>query len=302
MNWRPPSEINEDARADPRGPTLDPERRLRPAHPRLRVPNGLETRPPRVEYGCEHIRERLADSDHVLVCLDFDGTLAPISDDPDAPELTAANRETLESLTGRDDVSLAVISGRSLADVRSRVDVDGLDYSGNHGLELLVDDEHSTHPLAAARLPTLRRVRDQLETRLGPLDGVALEDKRLTLTVHTRLASPADAELARRRTEAVVEAIGENDLRIETGKGVLELLPDIPTGKDLAVRLLRKAAPVDVCPVYLGDDTADEAAFQEVADDGISIHVGNGAETAADYRVDGPDDVARFLHWLGDNA
>lgn len=266
---------------------------------------GSDGRPPSLvggdaRVGDPRVRERLERAHRLLICLDFDGTLAPIAADPDEPELTAANRRALEALTERESVDIAIVSGRALADVRSRVPVDGLDYAGNHGIELQVAGETSVHPLAAAKLPTLRRVRDELTPRLAPLAGCELEDKRLTLTVHTRNASAADAALARRRTETVVSAVAGDDLRIETGKRVLELLPAIPTGKDLAVRLLRESATGDPLVVYVGDDTADEAAFRAASPDGMSVHVGDGYDTMADYRLPDPSGVARFLRWLAE--
>lgn len=255
-------------------------------------------RPPRVELGQQHIREALEETSRLLLCLDFDGTLAPITSDPDDAAATQPNREVLESLAERDDIVVAIVSGRALDDVRSRVDVDSVHFSGNHGLELVVDGDRSTHPDAERCLPTLTRVRDELEPRLAPLDGCWVEDKRLTLTVHTRLATPEDTALARARTNMVVGALGGNAVRIEEGKRVLELLPDVPTGKGRAVRRVRERVGEDALPVYVGDDTADEDAFRELADDGIGIHVGEGIETAADYRVEDPTAVAPMLRWL----
>lgn len=301
MSRRPPSAPDADRGPDRRRDgTLSPGERPQDGsevetEPTEAAPS--DARPPRVCQAQTDVRQRLRQARRLLVCLDFDGTLAHIADDRDAPEPTPANRQALADLVTRDDVDIAVVSGRALDDVRSRVGIDAIDYAGNHGLELLVDGERSTHPLAAARLPALRRVRDELESRLAPLDGCEVEDKRLTLTIHTRLATPADAALARKRTQTVVDAVAGDDIRIEPGKQVLELLPAIPTGKDLAVRLLR-ATTHDALPVYVGDDTADEAAFRAVAPEGVSIHVGDGVDTDADYRLDGPTDVAAFLQWL----
>lgn len=255
-------------------------------------------RTPPIETGQERIRDRLAATDGLFVCLDFDGTLAPIEADPDAPQVTPENRAAVASLADRRNVDVAVVSGRALEDVRRRVDVAGLDYAGNHGLELAVDGERVVHPVAAKREPALERIREKLGTRLAPLAGCEIEDKRLTLTVHVRRADPADAALARRRTAAVVDAFGGGGFRLEPGKSIVEVRPDIPVGKDHAVRLLRTSGRTDFLPVFVGDDASDEAAFEEVRHDGVTVHVGPGHETAAEFRVDGPDGVATFLWWL----
>jgi trehalose 6-phosphate phosphatase len=300
VNWRPPADLqgtDEDGDV-PQGPVLDPSPRATLPGPSTSGGGPPESGPPHVDRGLRRIQSLLAERPSLLCCLDFDGTLAPIADDPAVPELTEANRAALSSLAATDRVDVAVVSGRSLADVRTRVDVPGVDYAGNHGLELDIDGEESTHPLAAARLPTVRRVRDELAPRLAPLTGCTLEDKRLTLTVHTRGASQADATLARKRTRTVVDAVAGDDLHVSSGKRVLELRPAFPSGKDLAVRLLEEHAGDDTLVVAVGDDTTDEAAFRAVAPDGVSVHVGDGADTAADYRVDGPAGVANVLRWL----
>lgn len=250
-----------------------------------------------VKAGLERIRERLARTGGLFVCLDFDGTLAPIAADPAVPEMTPANRRALESLVDRPGISVAIVSGRALADVRTRVDVDGLNYAGNHGLELDADGERAVHPAAAERLPTLHRIRDELAARLAPLPGCELEDKRLSLTVHFRRTDPADAARAYTRTTNAVRTLGDGNFRLQTGKSVVEVLPAIPVGKDNAVRQLRTEAARDALAVYVGDDTSDEAAFEEIAPEGVGVHVGDET-TAADYRVDGPGGVARLLRWL----
>jgi len=92
------------------------------------------------------IERQLGAAPGLLVALDFDGTLAPIEDDPDAPEITQANRHAVEALADHPDTLVAVVSGRQLADLRPRVAVDGVRYVGNHGLEYTVDGERMVHP------------------------------------------------------------------------------------------------------------------------------------------------------------
>lgn len=261
-------------------------------------PTERADRVPHVEAGKDLIRSRLAHADGLFLCLDFDGTLAPIESDPDTPALTPENRAAIAALRDQPGVSVAVVSGRGLDDLVERVDLPGLDYAGNHGLELAVDGERTVHPIAAKRLPKLRRIRAELATRLAPIPGCELEDKRLSLSVHVRGATPADADLACRRTANVVETLGGDEFRLETGKSVLEVLPAVPVGKDHAVRVLRMGSRADALPVFVGDDTSDEAAFEEVCTDGVAVHVGPGRDTTAEFRVDGPDDVAAFLRWL----
>ena len=95
------------------------------------------------------VRDRLAGAEGLLLCTDFDGTLAPITDDPDAAGITDANEDALRALADREGIELAVVSGREVGDVTARVGIEGIAYAGNHGLELRREGETTVHPIAA---------------------------------------------------------------------------------------------------------------------------------------------------------
>lgn len=242
---------------------------------------------------------RLAAAPGVVLCLDFDGTLAPIEADPDAPEITPANRSALRDLAERPAVRVAVVSGRARDDVRSRVGIDGITYAGNHGLELAAGGERQVHPLAAAGRPLVRRVVDEVDDRLAAIDGAFVEDKTVTATVHYRQAD-VDGEEIRDVVEAAASDVPDDAVRIEDGKQIWEVRPDVPWDKGRIVAQLSREADPGWLPMYVGDDTTDEDAFHAVADaGGIATHVGD-ADTAADYRIPDPAGVTTFLERLRD--
>lgn len=82
------------------------------------------------------IREQVTRASHLLVCLDFDGTLTPYVEDPATASLGPPVQRVLRSLASHQHVSLAIISGRNRADVQARVGIPDLIYAGNHGLEI----------------------------------------------------------------------------------------------------------------------------------------------------------------------
>ncbi len=244
---------------------------------------------------------RLAGAEGLLVGLDFDGTLAPIADDPDAPTIRRACRRALRRLAGRPDATVAVISGRELADLRGRVGVDGVAYAGNHGLELQHGDDTTVHPLAARQRPALARALDRLGERLADVPGVVVEDKGLTGTVHVR-RTPAHRVPAVRSAVEGVARTADAGLQVTTGREVFELRPRIAWDKGSAVELLADRTPAGWRTVYLGDDVTDEDAFRAVRPDGLGVLVGSREETAATHRLPTQAAVAPFLHWLVDDV
>jgi trehalose 6-phosphate phosphatase len=254
--------------------------------------------------------EALVDADGLLVALDFDGTLAGIEDRPDDATIPEATREAVAALASESNVAVAVISGRELADVRERVGLDdhGIAYAGNHGLEVHAD-EYAVHPAAREAEATIAGIADSLADRLAGIEGAIVENKGVTSTVHTRLVADEDVPTVENAVESLVAE--RDDVRLTTGKDVLELRPAVEWDKGEALRDLADDFVPDDEPwlvVYLGDDTTDEAAFAVLSEDapagttvggGLPIKVGDDPDTDAAFRVADPEAVREMLEWLG---
>ncbi|MDS0475155.1 trehalose-phosphatase [Natrinema sp. 1APR25-10V2] len=258
---------------------------------------GTESPPEPLEERLPAVRATLESAAGLLVCLDFDGTLAPIVEEPDAAAPTDRNREAVAALTRTPGVTTAVVSGRALTDVRERIDGPTI-YAGNHGLELARNGAIAVHPVARKRAVRVERLCSILETALASVPNARVENKRLTGTVHFRAVPPAAEPIVRRITRTVVDRFGGDGLELSTGKRILEFGPDFPWGKGNAVELIAADEPSETAVVYIGDDVTDESAFRAVEPDGIGIRVGSDDPSAASYRVDSPADVASFLSWL----
>ncbi|MDS0282038.1 trehalose-phosphatase [Haloarcula onubensis] len=241
------------------------------------------------------VDRQLGEADGLLVALDFDGTLAPIMDDPDAPQITQANLRAVERLVDHPDTLVAVVSGRQLADLRPRVGIEGIRYVGNHGLEYTVDGEREVHPEAEAQMEDLQNAREEIERRLTEFEGVHVEDKAVTLTVHYRRARDVSAEEVTAVVEDVVEPV--EGLKTSNGKMIVEVKPTVEWHKGAIVERLRDEVPASWQTVYVGDDTTDEDAFRVLGEDDFGVLVGERA-TAADYRVQDQAEVSRLLNWL----
>lgn len=243
---------------------------------------------------------RLADG--LFVMTDFDGTVADIVDDPDAAEIRDRAKEALETLADHPRAAVAVVSGRAVEDVRERAGVEDAYCAGNHGLELHDGNERSVHSAAHQVQEVLPRVCDAVERVFAGDDGVIVEDKGVTATVHYRQAD-VDREAVQEAVEAALDDHdGYDALRITEGKQIVELRPDVDWGKGSTVELLRERFTPDDeqwLTVYLGDDTTDEAAFEVLGSDGVAVAVGSDTDaTAAPYVVSGPREVVDLLNWF----
>jgi trehalose 6-phosphate phosphatase len=243
------------------------------------------------------VRNRLLHADGLLFGTDFDGTLSPIEENPDTPEPTETNLRSLRALRDHPQVRPAVISGRGLADLRERVGIEGVDYVGNHGLELGIDGQRETHPDAEAAEPVIEEICRTLGDRLAEIDGTVVENKGVTATIHYRMVDREQVETVQTHIKEAVSDLGEDEVEIHDGKESLELRPAADWDKGTAMGQL--LAHVDGwLPLYIGDDTTDEAAFEEIRPDGITVHVGDNHETAADYRVRTPAEAEVFIRWV----
>lgn len=248
----------------------------------------------------DDIRARLSGRP-LFVCLDYDGTLTPIVARPELAMLGAEMRQTLARLSHV--YPTAVISGRSKADARKAVDLDDIYYAGNHGLEIEgPDGTDLRYEKGAEFIPRLERVHRSLESRLGDIEGILLENKIYSLSVHYRNVGAGQVS----RIEGTLDEVlaEEPGLKRREGKKVFEVRPDIDWDKGRAVLWLLEALgdkTAEANVIYIGDDVTDEDAFRAVRDSGRGfgiIVLEEPRETAAAYVLRGVDEVRIFLHDL----
>lgn len=273
----------------------------------MREPGGPEGRAlPDVEPLHDHLEEvghALDAAGRWSLLLDFDGTLAPIVDHPAWARVPEASAACLEELSRRPEGLVAIISGRSIADVRALLDNDALYYAGNHGLEIAgPDGMRFREPRAAALGAMLSRRGACLASRLATIPGALLQEKGLTTSVHYRQVDPAHWGTIARVVEEVVPT-DDPDLVVHGGKRVHEIRPRVAWGKGhAAVWLLEQLGRHEDIVFFLGDDVTDEDAFRELSGRGVTVRVGAFQRTLARYRVADTAEVTAFLEWLARRA
>ena len=219
------------------------------------------------------------------VFLDVDGVLAPIVPRPEDARVPHDTRGELRRLVHRYAL-VACVSGRTGADARRIVGVEGVEYAGVHGLELEPEAEQWRE-----RLHDFARSVDWPEQNV--------EDKGLTVSFHDRLLPEADdavAEIATRAREAGLQPL--------LGRKVLELRPPIEANKGTAVRRLLTDRGLRRA-LYAGDDTTDLDAFAALDDLEVAVRVAvvsaeapPGLREAADVVVESPQAFRELLGLL----
>lgn len=221
-------------------------------------------------------------ADDPLFFLDYDGTLAPIVDDPmeayphpDVPDLVRALDERYP---------VWIITGRHLNDVEQLLD-GSYQAVGLHGIQRgrLGGEQYDAMSDAARR--AIESYRDSVPSR----EGLRVEPKGPMFAVHYRMAD--DKEAAR---ESIAKWLSDLPDVLDPiwGKDVVELRPR-GISKGTAVREITDRYS-DRTPIYLGDDVTDEDAFKALGDDAITVKVGKG-ESVAKYRLSGPEEVVAYL-------
>lgn len=213
-------------------------------------------------------------------------------------------REEIDALGALASVTLGVVSGRRLPDVRLRVGSTAEFVAGLHGLEIEGPEVRFHHQALDEVEPVLAAIRLAAARELAWCPGVLLEDKTYALTCHVRLTPPELAGRALEEFEALAEPqLEANVLKVLYGAKALELLPSVDWHKGRATEWIRArvrtrvAEPVSV--VYLGDDRTDEDAFAALGDDDVAIGVGGRPHThLIDWRLAGPSSVGRLFGHL----
>lgn len=238
---------------------------------------------------------RLATAPRLIVATDFDGTLAPLVENPSKARILPRAQHALDVLAAAPGVQVVVLSGRSLDSLEQT----GLEssrwiVSGSHGAELsgltqvdgagaLTDDEQASLDALARRI----------ERVLGGEPGMRIETKPFGIAVHAREVS--DPRAADELLAAAGELGAGAGYTPRKGKMVREFSARrVDKGQALeAIRQQLSPAPV----IFLGDDVTDEDAFAVLGAQDLSIKVGDG-ETSATERVADPHAATAVLAWL----
>lgn len=257
-------------------------------------------------------RRLSAAAGETALMFDFDGVLAPIVPDPVSARPLPGVRDALAACVGR-YARVAIVTGREPDWIDAIFGLDGLEIVGSHGMERHHQGRVEAHPLVAAWRTPIAEFADRAEAALAGEEGVWVERKAFTLSVHYRGAP--DTGAARAAIDAAAAPLlDELDLRGRHGRRVLEVRPPVEVSKGTAAAGLVDDPRV-ARAMFAGDDTTDLDAFaalRRLAAQGALTEVVlvGAADPEADPRVaaeadlvvDGPAGLAAFLALLAEPA
>ncbi|OFW47853.1 MAG: trehalose-phosphatase [Actinobacteria bacterium RBG_13_35_12] len=248
---------------------------------------------PRYFYSDSKIMEG---KEKAIFFFDYDGTLTPIVQQPDLAKISPEMKEIIRQLSLK--YKLAIVSGRGRRNLQTLVDLPGIFYAGDHGLDIMGPDISMIHPKVKKFLPLIQNISKSLDKSLSHIPGVIVEKKKMSAAIHYRQVSKEDLPGLKLPLKKILKENREN-IRLLKGKKVVEFLPNIEWNKGKAVLWILNALRLDWSEhkiFYLGDDTTDEDAFRILRTRGTSILIAEKAEkSAADFRLSSPEEVKCWL-------
>ncbi|MEP6672426.1 MAG: trehalose-phosphatase [Chthoniobacter sp.] len=190
-------------------------------------------------------------------------------------------------------ITLAFLSGRSLEDLRNRIGLANAYYAGNHGMQIRGPGLTSSDGLAVSCRAELVDALTFLGRCTKRLRGVFIEDKRMAVTVHWRMADPGEGVALRELMEIIVRH--HPRLRVFEGEACWELRARASWNKgDALMQMLSHLHLSSADTIYVGDHLDDEDSFSRLLG-GMTFCVGNAAVSKAQFVVASSPDVVRLL-------
>jgi len=263
-------------------------------------------------YTFEHlnlIKEILNQSPFGLIT-DVDGTISETAPTPQQAEVSPRCRHYL-SILSQHLALVAAVSGRPVDEIKNMLKVDGIVCIGNHGLERWTKG-HSEFTKGTEGYPEVIKAVIKELTPLLAIEGIRVDDKGITATIHYRLCrEPQSVE--KRILKALQNLPLTRRLRIISDRMAIDLLPPVKANKGTATFDLIREYGLHG-GIYLGDDFTDIDAFRAIRSasgnsdfQGVAIGITSqempeNLVAEADFTLNGVNDVERFLRWMSETA
>lgn len=209
-------------------------------------------------------------------------------------------------MTARPDIFTAIISGRGLADLNTKVTVEGITKAGNHGLEILYPDGRIfNYPISEEMQRNYDLILSELNQCLTH-PNAWVEDKRMSITFHYH---KVPVELHAELHQKAKHIVQRNGYRANDAHFAVEAKPPVEWNKGYAAEFILETTfgkewRNTMKVVVAGDDATDEDAIRAMKGEGATFRVTRKdcIDTAADFLLDSPVEVSHLLKWISENV
>jgi trehalose-phosphatase len=256
----------------------------------------------RLYTGLNKLKNKLQDRG-IFLFLDYDGTLTPKVGDPDKAVIHLKTKSLIKRISQNKNCMTAIVTGRSLRDIRKRVGLKNIVYAANHGLQIRGPKIKLNVAVPTKYKIALQHIKRELSKRFAQVKGVFLEDKELSISYHYGLVSGEKVHFIKDSFYQVTAPYCKSgQIKIEAGKKLLEVRPNVKWDKGQAVlwllQRLSKPTGNSYLPIYIGDDSTDEDAFKALKNKGLTVIVGRNKKSHAQYYIRNTRETIGFINWI----
>jgi len=242
-------------------------------------------------------------AENVALFLDYDGTLVFFEDRPQDVVTSNEVKAVIKHILQNEKFYVFIVTGRTLDEIKKLLDIGGLSYAALHGLDIVLQNGKNYNLQERKDFRSiLNQIKKYSEDEFKNEKGVYLEDKELTLAFHYRMVEKEKSQEMIDKFLNLVNKVGNpNSIDVLHGSKVVEIRPKgWNKGKAVELILKKVSKNKNFLPIYIGDDTTDEDAFNSIGSKGITIFVENNEErsTSAQYSLKNPNEVLDFLKMI----
>ena len=240
------------------------------------------------------ILRRVKENGYVLM-LDFDGVLSPIVKIPSNARVSLVARRALAACVKK--MPVAILTGRTLADIEKRVALKDVIYAGSHGLEWKMLGRAHRRNLSRNTLSEFAKARRALLKYSKLFPSLFVEDKKDCLALGYRSLSKKQVIRFRHGASRIMNGVAQaGTIRVVDNLYTFEIMPGFEWTKgECARHIFKTVSKKRSVAVYIGDTLTDEDAFRVFTKGGVTIRVGKDSASVAQYYFKSRSGVDRFL-------
>lgn len=235
----------------------------------------------------------------LLLMLDFDGTISPVVK---LPENAIVPRPIIDMLCSLANFcKVAIVSGRPMGFVLSKIKNAKFSYVGSHGLEYIINGQKEEILLQKKVKIFLEDIKITLKQLGQKYQKLIVEEKPNSINLHYKFVKGSKLKSFLLEINEFLDKMEKSGkMRILRDKETIEILPNSACNKGFAIKKLSKVFGANYVPVYVGDAKTDEDAFEALENNGITVRVGKSKNSRAKYFLKNQKEINKFLKYILD--